>query len=146
MKSINGYLTFDGDCKEAFTFYQGILGGELNFQTIGESPMAQHMPPSMKDSILHATLVQDGHPILMGSDMVHQSGLIKGNASSMVLQFNSEEVVKVAYQNLSEGGVAKHPLEVTFWGALFGDLTDKYGHNWILNYEKSQSTNSDFSK
>lgn len=55
MTQINSYLTFNGNCREAMTFYQECLGGELFMQTIGESPMAEQMPLPMKESILHAT-------------------------------------------------------------------------------------------
>ncbi len=135
MTQINSYLTFNGNCREAMRFYKDCLGGELNLQTIGESPMADKMPAQMKECILHATLIKDGL-VLMGSDMVSDQGMIKGNAVSMALICSSEEEIKNFYQKLSDGGIASHPLENTFWGALFGDLIDKYGNHWLLNYEK----------
>ena len=136
MAAINAYLTFNGKCREAMTFYKECLGGELNIQTIGESPMASHMPAQMKEHILHATLTR-GDMVLMGSDMVSEDGLKKGNAVSMALSLNSEEEIRNCYRKLSQGGNANHPLEDTFWGALFGDLTDKYGNHWILNFTRS---------
>ena len=69
MIQINAYLTFNGNCREAMTFYQKCLGGELYLQTIGESPMAAQMPPQMKDSILHSTLT-NGEAIIMATDCV----------------------------------------------------------------------------
>lgn len=135
MATINAYLTFSGKCREAMTFYRECLGGELNIQTIGESPMAGQMPVQMREHILHATLTR-GDMVLMGSDMVSEEGLKKGNAVSMALSLTSEEEIRKCYQKLSEGGKANHPLENTFWGALFGDLTDKYGHHWILNFTR----------
>lgn len=118
------------------TFYKECLGGELFFQTIGESPLADKMPPQMKECILHATLTKSG-VVLMGSDMVDEKGLIKGNAVSLCLNCSSEEEIKTCYANLSRGGKATHPLEDTFWGAVFGDLTDKFGNHWLLNYSKN---------
>jgi PhnB protein len=135
MAAIHAYLTFNGNCREAMTFYKECLGGELHLQTVGESPMAGHMPLRMKAHILHATLTKGGM-ILMGSDMVSEEGLRKGNTVSMALSLTSEEEIRYCYQKLSQGGKANHPLENTFWGALFGDLTDKYGHHWILNYTR----------
>ncbi|MCB9231969.1 MAG: VOC family protein [Bacteroidia bacterium] len=134
---IHSYLTFSGNCREAMTFYQQCLGGELVFQTIGESPLAAKMPPKMKECILHATLTREGM-ILMGSDMTPQNGLVRGNAVSMSLNCGSEDEIRNCYDKLSAGGRADHPLENTFWGALFGDLTDRYGNHWLLNYERSQ--------
>ena len=135
MADIKTYLTFSGNCREAMNFYKQCLDGELTFQTIGESPMAKKMPPQMKDSILHATLTNDTLT-LMGSDMVSDKGLVKGNAVSLMLNCNSEEEIKTFYEKLSEGGEKTHPLEVTFWGALFGDLQDKFGNHWLLHYHK----------
>jgi len=135
MSQINSYLTFSGNCREAMTFYKECLGGELFIQTIGESPMADKLPGKMKDYILHSTLTK-GSLVLMGSDMVPENGLIKGNAVSLSLNCASEEEIKTCYNKLAAGGRQDHPLEDTFWGALFGDLTDKYGNHWLLNFER----------
>lgn len=137
MTQLNTYLTFNGNCREAMTFYKNCLGGELNFQTIGESPLADKMPEKMKDCILHATLT-NGRLIIMASDMVAEKGLIKGNAVSLMLNCSSEAEVKTCYQKLVSGGIATHPLEISFWGALFGDLTDKYGNQWLLHFDKKE--------
>ncbi|MBK5272109.1 MAG: VOC family protein [Bacteroidia bacterium] len=137
MTQINSYLTFNGNCREAMNFYKDCLGGELFLQTIGESPMSDKMPAKMKESILHSTLTK-GALVLMGSDMVSEQGLIKGNAVSLCINCSSEEEINNYYNNLSKGGEATHPLENTFWGALFGGLTDKYGNHWLLNYNKEK--------
>ncbi|WP_111306829.1 VOC family protein [Confluentibacter sediminis] len=135
---INSYLSFNGNCREAMMFYQDCLGGDLVFQTIGESPLSKNMPKRMKACILHATLTKDAL-VLQGSDMVPQMGLVKGNAVSLSLNCSSEAELKMVYEKLSAEGKADHPLEDTFWGALFGDLTDKYGHHWILNFNKNSN-------
>jgi PhnB protein len=136
MSFIHPYLTFDGNCREAMTFYQECLGGELSFQTVGDSPLSKKMPKQMKDCILHATLTKEAM-VLQGSDMVPQSGLIKGNVVSLSLDCSCEEEIKKVYARLSEKGEADHPLEHTYWGALFGTLTDRYGNHWILNLNKN---------
>lgn len=135
MAQINSYLTFNGNCREAMNFYASCLGGELNMQTIGESPLSGKMPAQMKDCILHATLT-NGSMVLMGSDMVGEKGLQKGNHVSMAINCCSEEEIKNLYEKLSAGGQKEHALEETFWGATFGDLTDKYGKHWLLNFDK----------
>lgn len=134
MTQINVYLTFNGNCREAMTFYKECLGGELMLQTIGDSPLAEQMPPQMKQSILHSTLVHGGL-IIMASDMAGEQGIIRGNSVSLMLNCSSEEEVRTYYAKLSEGGQATHPLENTFWGALFGDLVDKFGNPWLLHYD-----------
>ncbi len=133
MTQINAYLTFNGNCREAMTFYKACLGGELSFQTIGASPLSAKMPERMKACMLHATLTKDAL-VLMGTDMVGAQGLIKGNNVTLSLNCSSEEEIKTFYEQLSAGGVANHSLEENFWGALFGELTDKFGNHWILNY------------
>jgi PhnB protein len=133
---INSYLTFNGNCREAMTFYQKCLGGKLFFQTVGESPMSDKMPKKMKNCILHSTLT-NGLLLLMGSDMVGENGLLKGNAVSLILNCASEKEIRICYKKLSQGGEQTHPLENTFWDAIFGGLTDKYGNNWMLNYNKN---------
>lgn len=135
MEQINAYLTFNGNCREAMTFYQTCLGGELMLQTVGESPMAGQMPDAMKSCILHATLTK-GAWVLMASDMVGEQGLIKGNSVSLMLNCSSETEIREYYARLSAGGQENHPLEITFWGALFGDLTDKWGNQWLLHFQQ----------
>ena len=128
------YLTFSGNCREAMTFYQQCIGGTVQVQTIGESPLAAKMPAKMKDCILHATLT-NGPLVLMGSDMVSENGLQRGNSISLCLVCSSEAELRNCYARLSENGTATHPVETTFWGALLGGLTDRFGNNWLLNYE-----------
>ncbi len=136
MSQINAYLTFSGNCRQAMLFYKECLGGELVFQTVGESPLAGQMPPQMKECILHATLTR-GSLVLMGSDMVPSQGLTSGNAVSLALNCISEQEVNETYTKLAAGGQATHPLENSFWGGIFGDLTDRYGNHWLLNYNKN---------
>jgi len=135
MEQINAYLTFNGNCREAMAFYQKCLGGELSLQAIEGSPLADQMPDEMKPCILHATLTKAGW-VLMASDMVGEEGLIKGNAVSLMLNCASETEIREYYNRLSEGGQATHPLEITFWGALFGGLKDKWGHQWLLHFQE----------
>jgi PhnB protein len=132
---LNSYLTFSGNCREAMNFYKKCLGGKLVLQTVGESPLSEKMPKDMKKCILHSTLT-NGNLILMGSDMVPQSGLVKGNAVSLSLDCDSEKEIKALYKKLATGGKATHPLEKTFFGAQLGGLTDRYGNNWLLHYQK----------
>jgi PhnB protein len=135
MTSIHPYLTFNGNCREAMHFYRESIGGELRLQTLGDSPMCSQMPEPMKQSILHSTLTK-GALVIMASDMVGENGLSKGNSVSLMLNCSSEEEIKTYYARLSAGGKPTHPLQDTFWGALFGDLTDKFGTHWLLNYNR----------
>jgi PhnB protein len=136
MAHINTYLTFNGNCRDAMTFYRNALGGELILQTIGESPLSEQMPAQMKDCILHASLSK-GALTLMASDMAGEQGIMRGNTVSLMLNGTSEEEIRTFYDNLAQGGQATHPLETTFWGALFGGLTDKFANHWLLIFDKN---------
>ncbi|MEO6136088.1 MAG: VOC family protein [Ginsengibacter sp.] len=137
MTQISSYLTFHGNCREAMTFYKECLGGELTFQTIDQSPLSEKMPAQMKECIVHSTLIK-GNLIIMATDCVGEEGLVKGNAVSLCLICSSEKEINECYKKLSQGGQQTHHLEDTFWGAIFGCLTDKYGNLWLLNYNREQ--------
>jgi PhnB protein len=134
MKRINSYLTFSGNCRDAMSFYKECLGGELTVQTLGETPLADDLTDRMKNCVLHATLTKEKF-VLLGSDMVPESGLVRGNSVSLSLDCSSERDIRTCYEKLSSGGTADYPLEETFWGSLFGSLTDKFGNHWLLNYD-----------
>jgi PhnB protein len=135
MSTISAYLSFNGNCREAMNFYQECLGGELALQTLGEYPNTDKMPKQMKAYILHATLTRNGL-VIMGSDMLGEDGLKKGNTISLMLNCDSEEEINDCYQKLSKGGVKTHPIALSFWGAFLGDLTDRFGNQWILHCKK----------
>lgn len=136
MSTINAYLTFNGNCREAMSFYKHCLGGELNMQAVQDSPMAAQMPAHVQKQILHANLVHDEIE-LMGSDMIGPQGFVHGNNITLCLNCYNETEVRTYFENLAAGGNITHKLEETFWGALFGMLTDKYGINWMFNCDKN---------
>jgi PhnB protein len=138
MNVINPYLTFNGNCREAMSFYQQCFGGELYFQTIGDSPISERMPARMKNCILHAELRMD-KLVIMGTDMVNESGLLKGNAVTLMLQFENDKEIWTCYHQLSKGGNRTYPLALTFWGVLLGGLTDKFGYHWLLTVKNSNT-------
>src|SRR6478609_2151739 len=133
MAQINAYLTFNGNCREAMTFYQSCLGGELSLQTIGGSPMEDQMPNEAKQKILHSSLINN-NLVLLASDIVEKGKLVKGNSISLSLNCNSEEEIKLFFSRLSSGGQIAHPLHHFFAGTM-GALTDKYEKDWLLYYE-----------
>lgn len=136
MKQIISYLNFDGNTREVMSFYQRCLGGELTLQTIGEAPFADQLPQETHHRILHSSLEAGGISI-MASDMV-MGGLTTGNNVSLMLSCNSEEETHTLFDRLAAGGAVRDPLGVKFWGDLFGALTDKYGINWLLIFEKGR--------
>lgn len=135
MASINPYIGFNGKCREAMTFYKTCLGGELDLQQVGGSPMEQMWPGGDKEFIYHSVLTS-GKLVIMGSDMTGPGGHIAGNNMSLAVGCDSEEEINTLFNKLGEGGQVMDPLGVKFWGAIFGAVQDKYGVRWMFNYDK----------
>jgi PhnB protein len=136
MNKIITYLSFNGNCREAMLFYKETLGGELVFQTLEDTPEASNLPALIKKHILQATLI-NGQLIIMGSDLLDEKGLKKGNAVSLMITCDSESHALQLFEKLSSGGEATNPPTKNYWGSLFGNLTDKYGNNWMLHFQQT---------
>jgi PhnB protein len=128
------YLTFAGNAREAMIFYKTCLGGKLELQKIGNSPLGKNMPAKMKNTILHASLTKKDL-VITASDMVGENGLQKGNSVSILLDCQSEKEIQTIYKKLSHGGKQTQPIGETAYGTQFGSLTDKFGINWLLHYK-----------
>ena len=142
MTTVNVYLTFNGDCEEAFNFYKSVFGGEFSYMG-----RFKDMPPeernqvkdSEKDKIMHVSLPVSKETILMGSDASEYYGKMNmGNNFSISINTDNKEEADRFYKSLSEGGKSGMPMNETFWGSYFGMLTDKYGINWMVSYDKGQ--------
>jgi PhnB protein len=139
MKSLFPYINFAGSTVEVLEFYKSVFGGDLNIQKIGDTPMKDQMGPDMNDKVMHASLTTPKFSI-GASDMFESMDKGNkpeiGNAISLALDFDSEEELKEFWGKLiADGGKEGHAVQSTFWGA-FGDLDDKFGINWMLNYTK----------
>ncbi|MBK7428805.1 MAG: VOC family protein [Saprospiraceae bacterium] len=136
MNRLVPYLTFNGNCREAMTFYQSCLGGELNFQTIGESPLTESMPEKMKNCILLASL-KTNLMHLMATDMAPDTGLIKGNTISLLLPCPDEETLLSLHSQLKPRNKKVNPTR-NHEGGLIVQFTDKFGVQWFLNSKNSK--------
>ena len=141
MATVNVYLTFNGNCEEAFNFYKSVFGGEFPYiGRFGDMPPSEdvkQVSEEEKNKIMHVSLPISGETMLMGSDVGGEwsSNFKEGNNFSLSLNANSREEAEKLFNALSEGGMVKMPLEDTFWGAYFGMWTDKFGINWMVNYD-----------
>jgi PhnB protein len=127
---LHPYLAFNGNCREAMTFYRDCLGGKLFMQTVGESLMVDKWPIAMHHRILHGSLTR-GNVILLASDMGNSSDHSSGGLISLALACRNEREIKRFFSKLSRGGRITHPLH-HFENGTIGALTDKFGMNWIL--------------
>ncbi|MBZ9750785.1 VOC family protein [Deinococcus sp. HMF7604] len=135
MPQLQPYLGFNGNCQKAMTFYQACLGGDLDLMTVAASPVAAQLPPEMQNHVLHGRLVS-GDLTLLASDMTQDTG--RTQSVSLMLQCDSAEQARAAFEKLAEGGTVTQPLGPSFWGSTFGHLTDQYGIHWLLNAEAVQ--------
>ena len=141
MAAINPYLTFAGNCEEAFNFYKSVFGGEFAF--IGrfkDMPSDTPMPEEEGNKVMHVALPISKETVLMGSDSSDAFGqvTVMGNNFSISINTESEEEATQLFNGLSEGGKVTMPLDKTFWGAYFGMFTDKFGIHWMVNYDYKQ--------
>jgi len=133
------YLNFNGTCREAMTFYQACLGGELMLQAVAESPAAEHLAAEDQLRIMHSMLTVDGQMFLLASDVMSMHPPVADNSSvNLCLNCHSEEQIDTLFARLGEGGTVTTPLEVMFWGGKYGALTDRFGKQWLFNFQVSE--------
>jgi PhnB protein len=134
---LNPYLHFNGDCKEAFAFYEKCLGGKIvaMFPHAG-TPAEEHTPPEWRDKIMHARLTV-GDDVLMGSD-APPDRYSKPAGFSVTLQYEDPAEGKRVFELLAEGGTVIMPFAETFWAKGFGMMVDRFGIPWMVNCEQAQ--------
>ena len=141
----NIYLTFNGNCREAFEFYKSALGGDFSYVgTFEEMPPQEnmpHLPDSEKQKIMHISLPISNETVLMGSDTSEVFGKpVKfGNNFSISINIESNEEADEVFNKLVEGGKVIQPMDKTFWSPYFGMLTDKFGVNWMINVDQGEN-------
>ena len=135
MAHLSPYLSFSGKCREALTFYHRCLGGELSLQRFADSPIAEQMPAEAHDNIVHGALTTN-HFTLLASDFGGlREPLAHGNTVTLCLNCDSEEEITALFAKLGEGGTVVDPLADMFWGGKFGCINDRFGMQWLFNYE-----------
>lgn len=138
MAEINPYLHFAGTCEQAFTFYQSVFGGELLISRFSEMPTDPSAPPVDGNLVMHVSLPLGEGQVLMGSDRPEAMGpTTAGNNVQVSIGPSSSEEGKRIFDALAEGGTVHMPYQETFWNADYGSLADKFGIEWMVNYDKS---------
>ena len=135
--TLNTYLHFNGNCREAFEFYRSVFGGDFEIlQTFNDGPPGMGIPDAEKNNIMHVSLGV-GESMLMGSDVPAAFGppLNMGNNFSISYAAQSKKESDDLFARLSEGGVVTMPLQDMFWGAYFGSCIDRFGISWMVNSE-----------
>jgi len=129
---INPYLSFKGQCREAFEFYAKTFRGEIAMiMSQSESPMAAELPAESRDAIMHAEL-HVGDQVLMGADAVDICGTSQGNGCVTITVDSIDEAERL-FAALSAGGTVFMPIAETFWAQRFGMASDRFGTPWMIN-------------
>lgn len=138
MAFINPHINFNGNAEEAFTFYQSVFGGEfvniLRFREMAgpENPVAE----SEENKIMHIAL-PIGKNILMGNDVPESMGRVNENEnrSKIALSAESRDEADRLFSGLSAGGTVEVPLAESPWGSYFGMFRDRYGIEWMIDFD-----------
>jgi PhnB protein len=127
--TLNPYLTFGGNCREAMEFYKSVLGGELTINTFGDFGG----DPAIADNVMHAMLV-GGLGSLMASDSGPGMGTpTHGSTITISLSGAEGDGLEDAWAKLADGGQVTMPFEKQMWGDHFGQLVDRFGFSWMVN-------------
>lgn len=144
MNKLHPYLTFMGNCEDAFNYYKSIFGGEFTFVGRFRDMPPQEgltMPDDHLDRIMHISLPIGGDTVLMGSDTggEWESQISVGNNISLSISTASRDAADRIFNCLADGGMITMPMDMTFWGDYFGMCTDRYGVNWMVGFNETNA-------
>ena len=139
MALINPHFNFNGNAEEAFNFYKSVFGGEfakiIRFKDIS-SP---EYPVSEKEAqkIMHIALPIGKGSAIMGNDVPEVMGRTNENEnrSKIAISAESKEEADKLFNGLSAGGNIEFPMGESPWGSYFGMFRDKYGIEWMVNFD-----------
>ena len=127
------YLNFGGNCREAFTRYQEIFGGELVLMPMSDMPPEFEVPADQGDLVMHAALTFDGNLLMASDDPTGSFSDVQG----MHVNYTVGDVAEAqrVFEALADGGKVTMPMEETFWSPMFGMCVDRFGTPWMVNVE-----------
>lgn len=136
MKSVNPYLNFNGNAEEAFKFYQRVFGGEVH--TVRYKDLDDNMGLTGDDlnKVANAMLPIVGDTVLYGSDAPGKFDhtFRTGDSIQINIEAESRDEAEQLFNNLSDGGDIKMPMQETEWAERFGMLSDKFGVQWMVGF------------
>jgi PhnB protein len=141
MAVINPHINFNGNAQEAFTFYKSVFGGEfakvIRFKDLAgpEFPVAE----KEENKIMHIALPIGERNMLMGNDVPESMGPTNENEnrSKIVINAESKDEADRLFKGLSDGGQIEGPIGDSPWGSYFGCFRDKFGIEWIVEFDPS---------
>lgn len=139
--SVEAYINFNGNCREAVDFYAGVFNaGQPRFMFYGDMPPEEGFPltEATRNLVLHVNLQIAGSTVMF-SDVPPGLPFVMGNNISLVINSNDTDLLKSLYEKLQDGGSVGMELKETFWSRLYGFVTDRFGIGWQLTYYEPES-------
>jgi PhnB protein len=124
------YLFFRGNCRDAFTRYQEIFGGELTIMSMKDIP-GETPAPDKADLVIHAALMLGDDMVMASDDVMDGTG---GPVQGMMVTYQSADTADATrvFEALSEGGQVTQALQATFFAEAFGMCVDRFGTPWMI--------------
>jgi len=142
MAQINPHINFNGNAEEAFTFYKSVFGGEFAIIMRFKDISSPEFPVTEKEAnkIMHISL-PIGNNVLMANDVPESMGKTNENEnrSKISISAESKEEADRLFNGLSVGGQIEVPIVDSPWGSYFGMFRDKYGIEWIVDFDPKYS-------
>lgn len=139
MPKINPYIHFSGNAEEAFNFYKSVFGGEFAMVSrFKDMPgLEQQVSEREMNRIMHIALPIGNNNVLMGSDVPEFMGKVneQENRSKISISASSKEEADALFNGLSAGGTVEMPIGDSPWGSYFGMFRDKYGIEWMVDFD-----------
>lgn len=132
------YLNFGGNCREAFTRYQEIFGGELVLLAMSDTPSEDPVPAEQADLIMHAALTFEDHLLMASDASAGDFGPVQGMYVNCAVGDVAE--ARRVFDALAEGGEVTMPMAETFWSPQFGVCVDRFGTPWMVNADAVESS------
>ena len=133
------YISFKGNCEAAVSFYQSILGGELNiirFKDLPEEESGDYsVSKEWEEKIMHCLLSLDNGALIYFGDTWENTELITGTNSAIHLNVDSEKEVYKFVEQLSKEGEVTMEADKVFWGSVYGSVIDKFGIQWGIEFQ-----------
>ncbi len=134
--SIEVYLNYNGNCREAVEYYAEIFDTKTpDFMTFGEAPENPEfqLPEESRDLIMHVGLEIEG-TVVMFSDTFPDQMVTQGNHMSLVVSSDDVERIETLFKRMEKEGRVEMPLQKTFWSQCYGSLVDKFGITWQFSH------------
>ena len=138
MTTINPYIYFDGNCEEAFNFYELVFRKKISHISKYKDVPKEHRDIFQEndEKIMHVTLPLTTETMLNGSDhSLAYSEMEKNKTFSLIIHTDSKDEVDRIFNMLSENGKIIVPAGLTFWDAYYGHCIDKFGISWKITLQ-----------